>query len=77
MTRLILHIGAAKTGTTAIQAFLSFNRAALEKSGVWYPDPRKFSRGGDEMGHNALAYRLCDQRETVDLKRFREALARK
>ncbi len=77
MTRLILHIGAAKTGTTAIQAFLSFNRAALEKSGVWYPDPRKFSRGGDEMGHNALAYRLCDQRETVDLKRFREALVRK
>ena len=53
MTRLILHIGAAKTGTTAIQAFLSFNRAALEKGGVWYPDPRKFSRGGDEMGHRA------------------------
>ena len=77
MTRLILHIGVAKTGTTAIQAFLSFNRVALEKSGVWYPDPRKFSRGGDEMGHNALAYQLCDRRETVDLKRFREALVRK
>ena len=77
MTRLILHIGAAKTGTTAIQTFLSFNRAALEKSGVWYPDPRNFARGGDEMSHNALAYQLCDQRETVDLRRFREALVRK
>ena len=77
MTPLILHIGAAKTGTTAIQAFLSFNRAALERCGVWYPAPRQFARNGDDMGHNALAYQLCGQRETVDLKRFRGALVRR
>ncbi|WP_112322711.1 hypothetical protein [Oceanibium sediminis] len=35
--RLILHIGLRKTGTSAIQAYLARNRAALRLMGVRYP----------------------------------------
>ncbi|HOV04160.1 MAG TPA: hypothetical protein PLJ34_11115 [Hyphomicrobiales bacterium] len=35
--RLILHIGAAKTGSTSIQVALAANRAALLEKGVLYP----------------------------------------
>lgn len=34
---LLLHAGAPKTGTTAIQSALAHNRARLEAAGVWYP----------------------------------------
>lgn len=37
MSRLILHIGTHKTGTTSIQRFLDANRAALAARGVLYP----------------------------------------
>jgi hypothetical protein len=37
MSRLILHIGAHKTGTTSIQRFLHANRAALAARGIYYP----------------------------------------
>lgn len=36
--RIVLHIGAEKTGTTAIQGFCAANAAALAKRGVLYPD---------------------------------------
>lgn len=35
--KFILHIGAAKTGSTALQASLDKARDALEKDGIWYP----------------------------------------
>ncbi len=37
MTRLVLHIGTEKTGTTSIQHFMSQNRQALLGQGVLYP----------------------------------------
>jgi hypothetical protein len=37
MTRLVLHIGTEKTGTTSIQHFMSNNRQALLAHGVLYP----------------------------------------
>jgi hypothetical protein len=37
MTRLVLHIGTEKTGTTSIQHFMSQNRQALLAQGVMYP----------------------------------------
>jgi len=37
MKNLYLHIGAHKTGTTAIQKFLSMNRDNLKKKGYLYP----------------------------------------
>jgi hypothetical protein len=37
LTRLILHIGHPKTGTTALQSVLSANAATLLRAGVLYP----------------------------------------
>lgn len=51
--RWILHIGAPKTGSTAIQRFLSDNRAGLTKHGILYPDVSL--RG---FGHHDLAFLL-------------------
>ncbi|MEN6541261.1 hypothetical protein [Parvibaculum sp.] len=36
--KLLLHIGTAKTGTTTTQEWLSRNRPALKKAGIWYPE---------------------------------------
>ena len=49
-----LHIGAPKTGSTAIQAFCAENRAALLARGVLYPDASL--RG---FGHHDLAFLLA------------------
>ncbi len=38
MSRVYLHIGVPKTGTTALQDFCFTNRAVLMKHGVYYPD---------------------------------------
>ena len=38
MTRLILHLGFAKTGTTSLQTSLAASRDALAERGVLYPD---------------------------------------
>ncbi|RWH84610.1 MAG: hypothetical protein EOQ86_02460 [Mesorhizobium sp.] len=37
--KLILHIGTNKTGTTALQQFLSINRKELGKHGIYYATP--------------------------------------
>ncbi len=37
MTELILHIGAGKTGSTAIQQTLSASRGQLDAAGIAYP----------------------------------------
>src|SRR5437870_1974253 len=37
--KLILHIGTNKTGTTALQKFLSINRRKLIKHGIYYATP--------------------------------------
>lgn len=45
MTKLVLHIGTTKTGTTAIQEFLAANQAALAEQGVGYPlSTHRFAR---------------------------------
>ena len=38
MSKLILHVGTHKTGTTSAQDTLALNRALLERSGVIYPE---------------------------------------
>jgi len=47
---LVLHIGYARTGTTAIQHFLAANRAALARQGIYYP-----AAGAWEDAHHGLA----------------------
>ncbi|RKP46188.1 hypothetical protein [Pararobbsia silviterrae] len=51
--RWIVHIGAPKTGSTAIQRTLADNRSALLDHGLHYPDVSL--RG---FGHHDLAFRL-------------------
>lgn len=53
--RLIIHIGTHKTGTTAIEKFLSLNRLALEKYGIYIP---KTGLSGKYDGHHNIAWEL-------------------
>lgn len=50
MKKIIVHIGQAKTGTTALQRFLSKNSKSLLKQGLVYPTPK--------FGHNHSALNL-------------------
>lgn len=52
--RLIIHIGATKTGSTTIQHFLEKNRAALLRAGVYVPEVGLFwqkTRPHKQAGH--------------------------
>jgi hypothetical protein len=54
MSRLVLHIGPHKTGSTYIQKFLSENSEQLEELGVHYP---KLGLGG-QYGHHELVEKI-------------------
>ena len=49
----ILHIGAEKTGTSALQLFFNANRNALKKDGVFYPS---LGEGGSQWEFVAVAH---------------------
>ncbi|HEY0917981.1 hypothetical protein [Devosia sp.] len=53
--RVLLHIGQSKTGTSAIQAFLTLNRVRLERAGIAYPPARVGGVAIDLGSHNAVA----------------------
>src|SRR5215208_6566836 len=57
--RLILHIGATKTGTSAIQSALARNRATLLANGVYYPeyDADEKAQAGRVTGGNGAIFR--------------------
>ena len=75
MSRLIIHVGTHKTGTTSIQAYLAANRDALAASGVLYPDATRFFGRNPEVHHN-LANALARGEDPFPkpLLRFREHL---
>lgn len=52
---VLLHIGQSKTGTSAIQAFLTLNRDRLAKGGIIYPSVRVGGMNIDLGAHNAVA----------------------
>ena len=56
MRETYLHIGLAKTGTTAIQTALAAARPRLEAGGVLFPHAGTINRKG---GHHCLAWRLA------------------
>lgn len=62
MARAILHIGTEKTGTSAIQAYLAGNRAALREAGFIY------SSVPDGENHAALAIYAQDDDRTDDMR---------
>ena len=49
MAKVILHVGAHKTGTTYLQNLFHLNRARLAEAGIHYPDI------GPNTAHHALA----------------------
>jgi hypothetical protein len=53
--KVLLHIGQSKTGTSAIQAFLTLNRLALQEAGVLYPAVKIGGMHIDLGAHNAVA----------------------
>ncbi|WP_380054334.1 glycosyltransferase [Falsihalocynthiibacter sp. SS001] len=55
--RVIVHIGATKTGSTFIQHMLEKNRPALLRAGVWFPEIGLFwqkNRPHKQAGHSSL-----------------------
>ena len=62
--KVLLHIGQSKTGTSAIQAFLTLNRKTLQEAGVLYPVARVSGMPVEMGAHNAVADAL------VGLSRF-------
>ncbi len=53
--KILLHVGQSKTGTSAIQAYLTLNRAQLHDRGVLYPSVTIGGFKVDLGSHNAVA----------------------
>ena len=49
--KFIMHVGPAKTGTTALQVFLENNRSSLESLGILYPVGNVRSEAHHELPH--------------------------
>ena len=71
MTKVVLHVGTHKTGTTSIQAALAASRPALIKAGILYPDVSPFFGGRRDAQHE-LAHALArdDSANKATLIRF-------
>lgn len=74
MSLAIVHIGAGKTGSTAIQNALSFNVRSLAENGVIYPRLDSDLQHG-LIDHNRLAYALFDDRSFEHLSDAKRQLA--
>ncbi len=74
--RMLLHIGALKTGTTATQLVMHGDRARLWEHGVLYPSPTAFFGPQNHEGHNGLLAPLKAPRsaKSVNLDAFRRYL---
>jgi len=53
--KITLHIGQSKTGTSAIQSFLTLNRDALVQQGILYPAVKVWGMPVEAGSHNAVA----------------------
>jgi hypothetical protein len=58
--RVLLHIGQSKTGTSAIQAFLTLNRGILRKHGILYPSIKIKGMPLNLGAHNAVSDALLN-----------------
>lgn len=54
--RVVIHIGASKTGSTFLQTLFDRNRPALLRQGIWYPEKGLLRHGGrpQKQGGHAL-----------------------
>jgi hypothetical protein len=53
--KILLHIGQSKTGTSAIQAYLTLNKQQLLKHGILYPKASRWGLPLDLGSHNSVA----------------------
>jgi len=58
MHQYILHIGYSKTGTSAIQNYLSNNRQLLQQQGILYPDVKLYGAWTHCLNHNLFGSAL-------------------
>ena len=58
---VIFHIGAPKTGSTAIQKFCLENRETLKEHGLYYPN-HGVDKNGISGGHSSLGQALIENR---------------
>ncbi len=74
-TRLILHAGSHKTGTTAIQQALFQHRGSFAKAGILYDPGHRFF-GGPKTAHHGLAHALArfEAADRAALARYRKML---
>lgn len=63
---VVLHIGAPKTGSSAIQRFLNAHRDVLRRNGFHYPQHR-VTGNGISAGHSSLT-KACHQRRYQDAR---------
>ncbi len=68
MKKLYLHIGAHKTGTSALQHFFLKNRALLDHYGVYYPFTGCNSKGGHNRFFLPLNKNKIKKREEIGHK---------
>lgn len=76
---LYIHVGTQKTGTTAIQGFLTDNREILREKGYAYPIfPYYYPRVSEERNAHFLVGRILDENgnrcKDIEQKNYREAM---
>ncbi|WP_281981267.1 hypothetical protein [Thalassorhabdomicrobium marinisediminis] len=74
MTKLIIHIGAHKTGTTAVQKCFDENRKALQSLGVTYPRTNWFHHSQHRLAFALKGMRDPAARDFPDIERETDAL---
>jgi len=66
-----LHIGMPKTGSSALQAFFALNVEALQKEGIYYPDPARFNQAFQtSSGNGDFLIDLLSKKNTNEIQKF-------
>ncbi len=73
MKKLYIHIGLSKTGTSAIQSWLSLNADKLKKQGIMYADLNPSAKKGKiTSGNGVELFRACEREDWVEVGRLIE-----
>ena len=71
MKKLYLHIGLGKTGSSALQSWLSLNAEALAQQGIDYADTVPEIKYGESLsGNGKLLYEACISQDFVEVEKL-------